>query len=287
MFNLQTRSEENTNTQRTVVLLTKDYGMFKHMTGNRQLNEGNIQAIANQLMDRGQQQPIIINERNEIIDGQHRLEACKRLKMPVQYIKRSGANLDDVISTNVVGKKWSISDYINRYVAEGNQDYIELEAFVSEAKKLGFAASVAIKIAANGTPTYYYMCDDGVIRGNGGQLSGAYKKHKKLYAVGDEVKIGKFKMLNSEDAYSRMHQILAFKEWSFFSKAGFVNAIMQCMRIKEMDFDRLLESARKYPRKWNNEASADGFVRMFEEVYNWRRKNKLPIVNNPQRHARA
>lgn len=286
MFNLQTRSEENTNTQRTVVLLTKDYGMFKHITGNRQLNEGNIQAICNQLIDRGQQQPIIINDRNEIIDGQHRLEACKRLKMPVQYIKRSGANLDDVISTNVVGRKWAISDYINRYVAEGNRDYIELDKFVTEAKKMGFAPSVAIKIAVNGTPQYYYMCDDGVVRLNGSQISGPSKKHKKLYAVGNEVKIGKFKMRNPEDAYARMHQILAFKEWSFYSKTGFVNAIMQCMRITEMDFDRLLESARKYPRKWTNEATADNFVRMFEDVYNWRRKNKLPIVNNPQRHLR-
>lgn len=284
MFNLSQRSEENTNTQRTVVMLTSDYGMFKYIAGNRVLSETNIEAIANQLRDRGQQQPIIVNERHEIIDGQHRLEACKRLKMPVQYIKRIGANLDDVISTNIVGKKWTVSDYINRYVSEGNKDYIKLKEFIEVAKDHGFTPSVAIRIAkGTNTTSHYSMYSDGLIRDTSHVKS---KSLKKLYPVGNEVVVGKFRMPDENAAYARMHQIYAFNEWPFYKKSGFVVAIMQCMRIAEMDFDRLLESARKYPRKWNNEASVENFVQMFEEVYNWRRKNKLPIANNPQRHAR-
>jgi len=283
MFNLQTRSEENANTQRTVVLLTKDYGMFKHIRGNRDLVESNIHAIKNQLLDRGQQQPILVNERYEIIDGQHRLEACKRLKMPVQYIKRTGANLDDVISTNIVGKKWTLMDYVNRFAVEGNKDYINLQKFIVEAKKFGFAASTAVKIAqGSNTHNAFYMYEDGVIRRGREQ-----KASKPLYHVGDTIKRGSFKMPSEDEAKRRMQQIYEFKDFSFYNKVTFVNAIMQCMRIKEMDFNRLLESARKYQRLFTNEASTENFVKMFEEVYNWRRKNKLPIVNNPQRHARA
>jgi len=287
MFNLQPRSEENTNTQSTVVMLSSDYGMFKHISGNRELSESNIQAIMNQLRERGQQQPIIINERNEVIDGQHRLEACKRLKMAIQYIKRRGANLDDVISTNIVGKKWAVSDYINRFVAEGNDDYIQLQKFIQEASLHGFAPSVAIRIAEGELSNkVYYMCDDGVVRRSGGAVFTGEKKYKKLYSVGDAVKLGKFKMQDFERARERLRQICVFKEFSFYTKMSFVSAIMQCMRIDGIDFERLLESARKYPRKWHNEASLENFVQMFEDVYNWRRKNKLPIVNNPQRHAR-
>jgi hypothetical protein len=281
MFNLQQRSEENANTQRTVVMLTKDYGMFKHIRGNRELRESNIQSIANQLLQRGQQQPIIVNERNEVIDGQHRLEACKRLKMPVQYIKRLGANLDDVISTNIVGKKWALDDYINRFAAEGNKDYVELQKFLTKARELGFATSVAIKIAKGAiTASRYVMCSDGVVRRAGGNMS---KSLKVLYMVGDDIKLGKFVMPNKEEAENRLEKILLFKEWDFYKKSSFVSAMLQCMRIKDLQVDRLLESARKYPRKWSNEASTENFVKMFEEVYNWRRKNKLPIVNNPER----
>jgi hypothetical protein len=283
MFNLSQRSEENTNTQRTVVMLSSEYGMFKHISGNRDLSESNIQAIMNQLRERGQQQPIIINERNEVIDGQHRLEACKRLKMPIQYIKRRGANLEDVISTNIVGKKWAVNDYINRFVAEGNEDYVQLQKFIEYCSLSGFAPSVAIRIAegvlSNKT---YYMCDDGVVRRSGGNFP-SEKKYKKLYSVGDAVKLGKFKMKDPERARERLRVICMFQEFSFYTKMSFVSAIMQCMRIDGIDFERLLESARKYPRKWHNEASLENFVHMFEEVYNWRRKNKLPIVNNPQR----
>jgi len=283
MFNLQQRSEENTNTKHTVVMLTKDYAMFKHIAGNRELIEPNIQAIRNQLLDKGQQQPIIVNERNEIIDGQHRLEACKRLKMPVQYIKRAGANLDDVISTNIVGKKWSLMDYINRFAVEGKTDYIKLQKFIIEAKDYGFAPSTAVKIAqGSNTNDSFYMYEDGVIR-----RGREHKASKPLYHVGDAIKRGGFKMPNADDAKKRLQQIHEFKDFSFYNKATFVNAIMQCMRIKEMDFDRLMKSARKYQRLFTNEASTENFVKMFEEVYNWRRKNKLPIVNNPQRHARA
>jgi hypothetical protein len=283
MFNLQQRSEENTNTQRTVVMLTKDYGMFKYLRGNRILSETNIQAIRNQLLQRGQQQPIIVNERNEVIDGQHRLEACKRLKMPVQYIKRAGANLDDVISTNIVGKKWTLMDYVNRFAVEGKADYINLQKFIIEANEYGFAPSTAVKIAQGSNANdAFYMYEDGVIRRGRDQ-----KASKALYHVGDAIKRGSFKIPNEDEAKKRLEQIHEFKEFSFYNKVTFVNAIIQCMRIKEMDFDRLLESARKYQRRFTNEASTENFVIMFEEVYNWRRKNKLPIVNNPQRHARA
>jgi len=282
MFNLQPRSEENTNTKHLVVMLTKDYAMFKHIAGNRELIEPNIQAIRNQLIERGQQQPIIVNERNEIIDGQHRLEACKRLKMPVQYIKRVGANLDDVISTNIVGKKWTLMDYVNRFAAEGKTDYIDLKKFIVGAKECGFAPSTAVKIAqGSNTNDSFYMYEDGVIR-----RGRENKQSKALYHVGDAIKRGSFTMPNEDEAKKRLEQIHEFKEWTFYNKVTFVNAIMQCMRIKEMDFDRLLESARKYQRRFTNEASTENFVKMFEEVYNWRRKNKLPIVNNPQRHAR-
>jgi hypothetical protein len=45
----------------------------------------------------------------------------------------------------------------------------------------------------------------------------------------------------------------------------------------------LHESAEKYPNQFTNEPDVDGFVRMFENVYNYRAKAKLPLVNHPER----
>ena len=284
MFNLQQRSEENTNTSTISVSSTTDYGQFKHLPCNRMVNQSNINAITNEIRQRGQQQPIIVNEQYEIIDGQHRLEACKNLKIAVQYIKRKGATIEDVISTNIVGKKWCIEDYIHRFATEGKQDYIDLLEFVQVAKSQGFSTSTAVVIARGvNLNDVYYMYDDGKIRGGGG---GIPKTAKNLYNAGNGIKLGLFKMPNKDDAHKRLNQIVAFSEWEFYKKVSFVNAINQCMRIKDMDFNRLLQSARKYQRRFTNEATTENFIQMFEEIYNWRRQNKLPIVNNPQRYLR-
>ena len=284
MFNLQQRSEENTNTSTISVRSTTDYGQFKYVSGNRILNEANINAIATQIRQHGQQQPIIINERYEIIDGQHRLEACKKLKIAVEYIKRKGATIEDVISTNIVGKKWSLEDYIHRFATEGNQNYIDLLEFVQVAKSKGFSTSTAIFIAkGNNGCESYYMWDDQIVRPHGSKiLPGA----KRLYRVGSAEVLGFFKMPNKDEANKRLNQIMAFSDFSFYNKVSFVKAINQCVRIKEMDFNRLLQSARKNPRRFTNEATTENFIQMFEEIYNWRRQNKLPIVNNPQRYLR-
>lgn len=282
MFNLSQRSEENTNTSIMSVCSTTDYAQFKHLPCNRMLNESNIQAITNEIRQRGQQQPIIINEQYQIIDGQHRLEACKNLKIAVQYIKRKGATIDDVISTNIVGKKWNIEDYIYRFATEGRQDYIDLLEFVQVAKSKGFSTSTAVVIAKGvDLNDIYHMYDDGKIRRSGGTPP---KTVKSLYSVGNGIKLGFFKMPNKDDANKRLNQIAAFSEWDFYKKNSFVNAINQCMRIKEMDFNRLLQSASKHQRRFTNEATTENFIKMFEEIYNYRRQNKLPIVNNPQRH---
>lgn len=284
MFNLQQRSEENTNTSKASVLSTTNYAQFKHLRSNRMLSESNIIAITNEIRQRGQQQPIIVNEKYEIIDGQHRLKACKYLQIPVQYIKRKGATIDDVISTNIVGKKWNIDDYIHRFATEGKQDYIDLLDFVQVAKSKGFATSTAVTIARGvGRNEVYHMYNDGKIRSGGGNKS---KNVKRLYSLGSGIKLGYFEMPNKDEANKRLNTIAAFNDFDFYKKMSFVNAINQCMRIKEMDFNRLLQSARKYQRRFTNEATTENFIKMFEEIYNYRRQNKLPIANNPQRYLR-
>jgi len=279
MFNLQTRSEENTNTKPQTVQSTQDYARFKYLQGNRDLKEGNIKAIQNQVQQCGQRIPIVINEKNEIIDGQHRLEACKRLGIPVKFIVDVGANIDHVISANIVGQKWSLMDYVNRYSSEGNGHYQRLHDFIIECKKHGISASAAMSIVNNGKSYKgYYMYDDGKIRQHGGKY-----KVKKLYYVGDDVRLGYFRIESLKEPRKRLEAIIQFKHFAFYKKSYFINAILQVMRIKDFDVKRLRQAADTYPNRFVNEPDVDGFVRMFESVYNYRMKTKLPLVNHPER----
>jgi len=279
MFNLSQRSEENTNTKQQTVQTTKDYARFKYLDGNRELKEGNIKAVQNQIAQHGQRIPIVVNERNEIIDGQHRLEACKRLGAPVKFIVDVGANIDHVISANIVGQKWSLMDYVNRYRIQGNQHYDRLYEFIVECRKHGISASAAMNILSNGKSYKgYYMYEDGKVRQHGSSC-----KVKKLYYVGDDVKLGYFRLNNAQEANKRLDAIVQFKHFAFYKKTFFINAILQVMRIEDFDVKRLRQAADTYPNRFVNEPDVEGFVRMFESVYNYRTKVKLPLVNHPQR----
>jgi len=279
MLNLNLRSEENTNTRNAQVQSTKDYARFKFLRGNRDLTESNVKSIQAQIAQFGQRIPIITNERNEVIDGQHRLEACKRLGIPVKFIVDIGATIDHVISANIVGRKWNVADYVKRYESEGNKNYEQLRIFIEKCKEHGISASSAVNILRGGKSYKgYHMYEDGKIRQHGGKC-----KIKKLYSVGDDIKIGRFIMPNLDEAMENLKAIVLFKRYPFYRKSFFINALLQVMRINDFDVHRLHESAEKYPNQFTNEPDVDGFVRMFENVYNYRAKAKLPLVNHPER----
>lgn len=280
MFNLQTRSEENTNTAKAqIVRETTDYNQFRLIVGNREVKEQNVKSIVNQIAQRGQTIPILVNERLQVIDGQHRLEACRRLNIPVKFIIDKKANLDDVVSTNIVGQKWNFEDFVNRYAIQGNADYLELQKLISECKKWKISATAALNIANGGhSDDTYYMYSDGKLHKHGSNM-----KYKKLYRVGSAVKIGLFKMADATKAYQRLESIVLFADYPFFTKSSFIQALLQVLRIKDFDVQRLLKNARKYPRQFTNEATVNNFIEMFEKVYNYRTREKLPLLNNPER----
>lgn len=263
-----------------MVLVTKDYSLFKYVHGNRDIIDSNVNAITHQIKLRGQQVPILVNENHEIIDGQHRLEACKRLERPVSYIIRKGANIHDVISANIVGKKWSTDDYINRYAMEGNENYLKLQAFFAKAKEQGFNASTALTIArGSAAKSSFFMYSDNKLRMQGNQVVTA----QRLYHAGDDIKLGLFKMVDEKKAYKRMDLVLSFKHFEFYNKKHFVTALFQAMRVSDFDVKTLLNHAQKYPSRFTNEPDTKSFVAMIERVYNYRNRNKLAIVHNAER----
>lgn len=279
MFNLQQRSEENTITTQQTVKTTGDLHQFRNIKGNRQLNESNVSAISAQIQHRGQMIPIIVNSKFEVIDGQHRLEACKRLNQPIKYIVDKTANIESVITANVVGRNWTEFDHVSRHAAEGKPAYIRLKKWIEECKELGINYGPAILIAQlSGTRRTCYMFDDGKIRGR--------KKDKTataLYGVGTDIKIGHFNFPDLKKSKEVLEAVTGFSSFSFAHKSGFVIALIQCMRIKEFKPARLIENSQKYPRKFTNEPTTDSFLEMFEKVYNYKARTKLPLVLNPQR----
>jgi len=112
---------------------TTDYEKFKTYPGNRPIDQSNLDAIMSSILTKNllPERPIIINEQNYVLDGQHRLEAAKKLNIPICYVIKKGGNFNDIILLNSSQKNWKLEDYL-RLFSEGEKmhEYILLKDFM-------------------------------------------------------------------------------------------------------------------------------------------------------------
>lgn len=109
------------------VYVTKDYSIFKRLVGNRDIPESRISKIVESIQTIGWvHNPIIVNEKMEVIDGQGRLTALQRLKMPIEYVIAEGAGNKECIYMNMNMVNWKLPDFIKSYAEQGNENYQRL-----------------------------------------------------------------------------------------------------------------------------------------------------------------
>lgn len=127
----------------TSVYVTKDYDKFKVLDGNRSIEKSRVKKIHDSIVRNGYiHSPIIVNEKMEIIDGQGRFEALKKLELPVEYMVFDGLTINDCIVLNVYHTDWSIMDYIESHADRGNMNYKFLLHLLSKYKELGLTVVI-------------------------------------------------------------------------------------------------------------------------------------------------
>lgn len=126
------------------ILNTKDYSMFKRMIGNRAVTNSRVAVIKESIKQCGWiSNPLIVNEKYEVVDGQGRLEALKQLGMPVEYRVFEGLTIKDCMAMNLKPTSWHFSDFIKSYAEQGNESYKRL-LILGEGMKIGYGPIVAI-----------------------------------------------------------------------------------------------------------------------------------------------
>lgn len=110
------------------IYVTTDYSQFKMINGNRMLNKRNLSKLLKSIDEELLVIPIIVNEKLEVCDGQHRLECCRLLKKPVYFIIQEGYGLSQIQRCNSTSSTWVKSDYLNMFIESGNENYIKFNA---------------------------------------------------------------------------------------------------------------------------------------------------------------
>ena len=115
------------------VYKTNDLSVFNQIKGNRPPNPQHIRRLADSIKTNGiLQNPIIVNEKMDVIDGQHRLLAAKEANSSVFYIVVDGYELNEVQVLNLNQKNWTSKDFLEGYADMGIESYVKLRNFYKE-----------------------------------------------------------------------------------------------------------------------------------------------------------
>lgn len=118
--------------QTPIIHYTTDYSLFKNFKSNRASSEKWInRLVSSPTFEEGiMYNPIIVNEKMRIVDGQHRLAACREKKIPVYYVIYPGSDENTMAELNVNMHSWQNIDYLQHF-SETKESY----AFIRKIKE--------------------------------------------------------------------------------------------------------------------------------------------------------
>lgn len=239
----------------TKIYYTTEYGIFKFLKGNRDINEAKVSKIKEAIkagVDVLRYAPIIVNEQLEIIDGQHRFAVSRELKTNVYYVIHKEADLSIVPSINSNSTRWRTVDYLNSYIDLKKSEYLALKAFMDKYPRVSLP--VAIK-----------MLHDGYT-------------HGKSEAI-DKFKDGLFKVSHAEkteEITSLLAELDLHTENPFSSR--FYEAMLQLKRGKKYDHKHMLSKLIESGRHIDNIQSVKSIIENMESIANHKSRNRITII---------
>ena len=233
------------------VYATTEYGIFTKLLGNRDLRNYHVKNLKESMYEKQIEAPIIVNELYQVINGQHRLESCKKLNVPVYYIIIPGLRLEDVQRLHANSKNWSLSEHLNSFCVRGFKEYLTYRDFVKTFK---FNNNEAIAI-----------------------LEGV-SDSRKTRLLWTKFKAGKFKVANIDIAWESAEKIIEIKQYyEGYKRRSFVFALLVCFEHKSYDHKVFVKKLSKQSAKLTDQVHQDDYLRIIQKIYNRRNANPIKL----------
>lgn len=223
------------------VFETRDYKQFKRLAGNRTVNEVHLSRLRRSMQKNCYPTIIYVNEKKEVLDGQHRLTVLEELNKPVLYAVLEGATHETVHTLNTNGLKWSLQDYAESYAELGEPNYIRFIEFQKENPKL--------------KPNVVFYI-----------LSGKHKDTRSL----DNFRTGKFEPISEFEIMDILYKLSAFKESKNYEYQSFIFGVIRLFKHPDYNHERMvskLEKGMELLDKYRN-PSMSTVLQLLTEIYN-------------------
>lgn len=238
----------STNAKTLQVLTSTDYDDFKVLEGNRNINTLHFNRLKESMAAKYLISPIIVNQKFEVIDGQHRLLACKELKLPVRYIVCNGYNLEDIHRYNMISKNWTLDDFMNGYIELGKKEYEFYKVF---KEKYGFGHGESISMVSGKNDRH-----DAVKKFQAGEL--------------------KIKNYNNACLFAEKVQMIA-PYYEGYRRRSFVLALLSLSKNSNFTIEEFVEKLKFQRSKFYDCGTQEQYVKLIEEIYNFKRREKVSL----------
>lgn len=240
---------------------TENYEQFQKHKSNRDLNELNVVRIMNSIKAKNLLEfcPILVNQNMEVIDGQHRLEAAKRLKVPIFWNMLEESNnktVQDIVLLNANQKNWDLLDYLNYYANEGIDDYLQMRRFMHK-HKLTLNTSLSL------------------LFGGGGGIMTNFKE--------GSFKFPKEDLAQTEEKLWKINQVIQYIDTKSFGKKKYLHsprffrAISCFLNIKDIDFSSFMTKLEYKLDLLRPCTRLIDFMEIFKEIYNFKNRNPIDL----------
>lgn len=240
---------------------TKEYEKFTFLSANRPVQRNHVNKLKKSLSEYGflESQPITVTEDYKILDGQHRFIACKEMGIPIKYVKIDTKKMDNIlVDLNNTQKKWNVLDYVTYYAQQGNEHYIRL---LQLSEHYNISISSVCSIAGDSV----------------------YGGHDT-----DIIKAGRFKFDNYEVGIveGKIERILAACKFMGLKPCErIVKSLVLISKHPQFKWKEFMQKVEYQRDKCYKCSTTSGYIRMLENIYNNKRKNKVVFNEEKLRNS--
>jgi hypothetical protein len=248
------------------VYKTNDLSIFKQIDGNRVPNLQHIKRLTDSIRVYGMKcNPILVNERMEVIDGQHRLMAAKEAKSFVYYIIVDGYTLDEVHTLNLNQKNWTKKDFMEGYADMGISSYVKLKKFVEKNEDYSFSDCIALCSQLPSASRNYGITQK--YRADGREVN-----LKEVFEEGTW--LGKDFDLGQEWA-NKIRMVKPY--YVGYNRSNFVGCMISLLQNENFDFNEFMHKLRIQPTALVDCANREQYRTLIEDIYNYRSRSKVNL----------
>lgn len=248
-----------------VVYKSNDLSMFKSIEGNRIPNIQHVKRLADSIRVYGMKcNPILVNEKMQVIDGQHRLMAAKEAESFVYYIVVDGYSLNEVHTLNLNQKNWTKKDFMEGYANMGIESYVKLKDFMNKNDDFTFNDCIAFcqNIGNGSTRTLAVQSATCKIESKSVQIF-----EQGTWRTGD--------MDIAQDMANKTRMIKTY--YLGYNRSVFVGTMITFFNNKNFDFNEFMHKLRLQPTALVDCANRQQYKELIEDIYNYRSRNKINL----------